>query len=79
VISQMAKVAAEQHLDSCAADRRPSASQLWLGLAVFFFAILVARLEDEIGSDPFSESPAKFPKTVGESILLYVVPMALAR
>jgi hypothetical protein len=36
------------------------------------FAILVVRVEDLIGSDPFTrEDETKFPETVGELITLY--------
>jgi len=37
------------------------------------FAILVARLEDELGIDPFSAAEeVTFPNTLGEMIELYV-------
>ena len=42
------------------------------GLDSLCFALLVARLEDETGRDPFSESDeVSFPVTLGELIALY--------
>ncbi len=42
------------------------------GLDSLCFALLVARLEDETGRDPFSESAeVTFPVTLGEFIGLY--------
>jgi acyl carrier protein len=42
------------------------------GLDSLCFALLVARLEDETGRDPFSESTeVSFPVTLGDLIALY--------
>jgi hypothetical protein len=42
------------------------------GLDSLCFALLVARLEDETGRDPFSESgEVNFPVTLGDFIALY--------
>jgi acyl carrier protein len=42
------------------------------GLDSLCLAIIVARLEDELGVDPFdSDSGAEFPVTVGDFIRLY--------
>jgi acyl carrier protein len=42
------------------------------GLDSLCFAILVARLEDELGADPFTTSEtARFPTTIGELIAFY--------
>lgn len=42
------------------------------GLDSLCFAILVARLEDKLGFDPFSESDdIQFPVTLGEFIAAY--------
>jgi acyl carrier protein len=42
------------------------------GLDSLCFALLVARLEDETGRDPFSESDeVSFPVTLGEFVALY--------
>ena len=42
------------------------------GLNSLFFAILIARLEDATGSDPFATAKASdFPQTLGELIAFY--------
>ena len=42
------------------------------GLDSLCFAILIARLEDVAGRDPFGETQAgRFPRTIGEFIALY--------
>ena len=42
------------------------------GLDSLCFAILVARLEDITGRDPFGDAQgARFPRTIGEFISLY--------
>jgi acyl carrier protein len=42
------------------------------GLDSLCFAVLVARLEDIAGRDPFGEAQgARFPRTIGEFISLY--------
>jgi len=49
-----------------------SAVLLESGLDSLGFAILVARIEDELGLDPFSASDEAFyPRTFGEFITLY--------
>ena len=43
-----------------------------LGLDSLCFALLVARLEDTLGYDPFTESDdVNFPVTLGEFVRLY--------
>lgn len=43
-----------------------------LGLDLLCFAILVARLEDITGRDPFGEAQdGQFPRTIGEFVALY--------
>jgi acyl carrier protein len=43
-----------------------------IGLDSLCFAIIVARLEDQLGVDPFStEEKIDFPVTVGDFICLY--------
>lgn len=70
IIGQIETVAAEQ-------DRRlaPLSDGLVLqnsGLDSLCFAILVARLEDELGVDPFTASDeVYFPVTLGDFIALY--------
>jgi len=42
------------------------------GLDSLGFAILVARLEDRLGADPFARSDnVKFPNTLGELVAFY--------
>jgi acyl carrier protein len=45
------------------------------GLDSLCFAIIVARLEDLMGFDPFGEEQHKFPTTLGEFIKIYEVPV----
>ncbi|MGA8172125.1 MAG: acyl carrier protein [Methylocystis sp.] len=70
IISQIENVAAEQKKKI-----PPLKDDLGLadsGLDSLCFAILVARLEDELGADPFTASDeVYFPKTLGEFIGLY--------
>ena len=56
--------------DARAVERRSAA--LDSGLDSLCFAILVARLEDVTGVDPFTAADeARFPNTVGELIAFY--------
>jgi len=70
ILSNIEQIAVEQ-------DKRiaPLADSLLLsdsGLDSLCFAILVARLEDELGTDPFTTSEeVYFPTTLGELIALY--------
>jgi acyl carrier protein len=41
------------------------------GLDSLSFALIVARLEDDIGVDPFDDDNARFPVTFGEFVKLY--------
>ena len=42
------------------------------GMDSLFFAVLVSRLEDAIGADPFATAKASdFPRTIGELIVFY--------
>jgi hypothetical protein len=70
IVSQFERVAREQRKSIAPlADNLPL---LESGLDSLCFAILVARLEDEIGVDPFTASPdASFPTTFGEFVKLY--------
>ena len=70
VISQLEQVAKEQNVGL------PSLSDelvlLNCGLDSLGFAILVARLEDALGCDPFSASEeTDFPVTVGDLVRIY--------
>jgi acyl carrier protein len=70
VISQFEQVAREQNKALA-----PPADDLVLldsGLDSLCLAIIVARLEDVLGVDPFSSAQdAEFPVTVGDFIRLY--------
>jgi hypothetical protein len=69
ILDQMRTVAAEQ-----GKTLAPLTDHLALhdtGLDSLCFAILVSRLEDVAGCDPFSSEGAGFPRTVGEFIALY--------
>jgi acyl carrier protein len=70
IISQIQQVATEQK--KTLAPLTDDLSLLDSGLDSLCFAILVSRLEDEIGVDPFTSSQdGKFPNTVGELIAFY--------
>jgi acyl carrier protein len=70
ILSEMQKIAADQNVDPV-----PLADDLLLsntGFDSLCFAILVARLEDDLGFDPFSSAEnASFPTTLGDLIMLY--------
>jgi len=70
VIAQIEQVAAEQNK-----TLRPLTDDLNLldsGLDSLCFAILVARLEDKIGFDPFTVSDdVEFPVTLGDFVRAY--------
>lgn len=70
IISEIEQVAAEQ-----SKSLRTLTDDLELldsGLDSLCFAILVARLEDKLGFDPFSEADeVEFPVTLGEFIAVY--------
>ena len=67
---QMRQVAAEQHKTLA-----PLSDELVLldsGLDSLCFAIVVARLEDELGEDPFATSEdIDFPVTFGDFVRFY--------
>ena len=47
------------------------------GLDSLSFAIIVARLEDKLGIDPFNAADAvEFPVTFGDFVRLYEIPVA---
>ena len=70
VIAQIEQVGAEQNK-----MLRPLTDDLYLldsGLDSLCFAILVARLEDKIGFDPFTVSDdVEFPVTLGDFVRAY--------
>jgi acyl carrier protein len=70
IVAQFEQVAAEQrHKLSTLTDDRPL---METGLDSLAFAIVVARLEDSLGIDPFSASDdAEFPVTFGDFLQMY--------
>ena len=70
IVSQFEQVAAEQrHKLAPLSDERPLMES---GLDSLAFAIVVARLEDLLGIDPFSASEdAQFPVTFGDFVRMY--------
>jgi acyl carrier protein len=73
IISNIEKIAAEQ--DKKIAPLQDNLLLSDSGLDSLCFAILVARLEDEFGTDPFTASEeVYFPTTLGELIELYERP-----
>lgn len=70
IIAEFERVALEQHK-----AMPPLADDLALldsGLDSLCFAIIVARLEDALGVDPFSAAEEiEFPVTVGDFVKLY--------
>jgi acyl carrier protein len=70
IVSQFEQVAAEQrHQLATLTDDRPL---MGTGLDSLAFAIVVARLEDTLGIDPFTAAEnAEFPVTFGDFVLMY--------
>jgi len=70
IVSQFEQVAAEQHHKLAPlTDERPLMES---GLDSLAFAIVVARLEDSLGIDPFTASEdAQFPVTFGDFVRMY--------
>jgi len=70
IIAEFEHVAAEQHYKLAPlSDERPL---MEAGLDSLAFAIVVARLEDTLGLDPFSVlEDLQFPVTFGDFIQLY--------
>jgi acyl carrier protein len=70
ILAQIREVAAEQ--GRTLAPLTDDLSLMESGLDSLCFAILVARLEDALGADPFSaEGAVRYPGTVGELIAFY--------
>lgn len=70
IISQFQQVAAEQKKTLAPLDDDLSLADS--GLDSLCFAILVTRLEDELGTDPFTASEeVYFPVTLGDFVRLY--------
>jgi acyl carrier protein len=70
ITSEIQKVAAEQNVKL--APLQDDLILLESGLDSLCFAILVARLEDELGVDPFTASDdVSFPVTLGDFVKAY--------
>jgi acyl carrier protein len=70
VVSQFEQVAAEQHRNL--ARLTDDLRLLDSGLDSLSFALIVARLEDGLGFDPFDvDEDLKFPVTFGDFVKLY--------
>ncbi len=70
IIAAMKQIAAEQKVSLPALDDGLSLHET--GFDSLAFAILVARLEDDLGIDPFTISEdAAFPHTLGDFIRAY--------
>jgi acyl carrier protein len=70
ILTELKRVAAEH--DKPVTGFNDETSLLDSGLDSLCFAILVARLEDRLGVDPFSTAEElAFPTTIGEFIGLY--------
>jgi acyl carrier protein len=69
IIDQFRRVAREQ--GRAIAELNDQTSLLECGLDSLCFAIVVTRLEDQFGVDPFSSESTLFPVTFGEFVQLY--------
>lgn len=69
ILKQFVQVANQQH--RILAPLTEDLKLLDTGLDSLCFAILVARLDDELGLDPLSDSAHAFPITIGDFIRLY--------
>jgi acyl carrier protein len=70
IIAAIQQIAAEQHVALPPLEDNLSLHEM--GFDSLAFAILVARLEDDLGSDPFTMSAdASFPLTIGDFIKAY--------
>jgi len=70
IISMMQQIAAEQRVVLPSLEDNLSLQET--GFDSLAFAILVARLEDDLGIDPFTMSAdASFPLTIGDFIKAY--------
>jgi len=77
VISEIERVADEQHKKL--AHLTDEAVLVNSGLDSLCFAILVARLEDRLGIDPFATSDdISFPVTLGDFVRVYEDAVAAA-
>jgi hypothetical protein len=71
VVSEVEQVAREQKKKLAVLS--DELALLESGLDSLCFAIVVARLEDKLGIDPFSSEVVDFPVTLGDFIRVYEV------
>jgi acyl carrier protein len=77
ILSEIRKIGEEQ--DKQLAPLTDDLSLLDSGLDSLAFAILVTRLEDELGLDPFTQADeARYPVTLGDLIKFYENAVARA-
>lgn len=69
IVAQFTRVAEEQ--GKALLPLRDDLALIESGLDSLCFAVIVARLEDTLGVDPFSVDDAPFPKTLGEFVESY--------
>jgi hypothetical protein len=69
VLAQFEQVAKEQN--KTLAPLSDELALLDSGLDSLCFAIIVARLEDTLGLDPFTKEDPEFPVTVGDFVKFY--------
>lgn len=72
VIEKCMHEIAEESASQIVSDLNDDTVLLSSGLSSFGFAVLVVRLEDELGFDPFIEmEEAVYPRTFGELVQVY--------
>ena len=77
IMSEMRKIAQEQ--EKTLAPLSDDLALIHYGFDSLCFAVLVARLEDKLGLDPFTRSDhAALPLTVGELVRVYEDAAAVA-
>jgi acyl carrier protein len=69
IVAQFEQVAVEQRRKL--AQLTDDLKLLDCGLDSLSFALIVARLEDELAVDPFADDDVRFPVTFGEFVKLY--------
>jgi acyl carrier protein len=69
IISEFGTVARDQGKQLVALE--DDTRLLETGLDSLCFAIIVARLDDQLGLDPFQSESGSFPQTVGDFVRLY--------
>jgi acyl carrier protein len=77
IVTQFEQVAKEQ--ERKLAPLRDEIKLLDLGLDSLSYAVIVARLEDALGVDPFDADDMIFPVTFGDFVQLYEGQLAAAK